>query len=283
MPINARPHRYSWIWRRLFGCALSMCLFSCAFAEGVTVGPDGVKLRGFGDVDLEKTVEYWATNAEQKITGELNLRIEMLTDVCDLKEREVKKLRLAVIAVAKRRLSSGKDQLTQFIYESELVDPEENHEHVEFEDKLIPYRAKSLDDGIVRFATRFERPLDQQPLWKKVLKNSLSEKQWARYEEHRRSRNRSILNVAVSAEIADLDDNLFFTETSRSELTETVMKELSTQITLDRPSNTKQAKEIVGPFFANIENFQDHLQPSQFQQLKTINREDNGGGIGWSR
>lgn len=262
--------------------SLVVLLFGTAFGEGVMVGRGGVKLKDFGAVDLEKTVEHWAAREEEKVAGELNLRIELLTKVCDLQEREVKKLRLAVTAVTRRRLASGREQLEHFIYTSELIKRDEKLAELNVDDKLIPYRAKSLDDGVVLIATRFERPLDQQPMWKKILKNSLSQSQWMKYEQHRSNRNLAILRVAVTAAVADLDDKVFLTQEDRIELTNQVLKDLSGKVTLDRPSSMKQAQEISGPYFEEINNLKKYLRPTQFERLTQIAGQDVRG-VGWTQ
>ena len=259
----------------------TLLFISTAFAEGVMVGRDGVKLNGFGNVDLDKTIAHWAENERQILGSELDLRIELLTNVCELKDREVNKLRLAAKAVVRRRMSSGKEQLTQFIYESGLVAPDEELNHVDYEDKLVPFRAKSLDNGLVHISTRFEQPLDQRPMWTKVLKNSLSESQWSKYQKHRITRNTGILKAAVSAGISDLDDSIFLTQADRSNLINSIVTDLSKTVTLDRPSNMKQANEIARSYIKQIENLKPHLRASQYARLEQLANEVKGG-VSWS-
>ncbi len=65
-----------------------------ARAQGVQVGPNGVRLVGFGDVDIEATVDRWAEIERERISTILDLRVELLVQECELTNPQVKKLRV---------------------------------------------------------------------------------------------------------------------------------------------------------------------------------------------
>ncbi len=48
-------------------------------AQGVSVGPQGVKLMGYGDIDVEKTMKRWEETTTQRIDTLIDLQIECLT------------------------------------------------------------------------------------------------------------------------------------------------------------------------------------------------------------
>ena len=45
-------------------------------AQGVSVGPQGVKLMGYGDIDVEKTMKRWEETTTQRIDTLIDLQIE---------------------------------------------------------------------------------------------------------------------------------------------------------------------------------------------------------------
>ncbi|MGB7346557.1 MAG: hypothetical protein WBD20_20215 [Pirellulaceae bacterium] len=263
-------------------------LFSpCAYSngQGVQISPLGVKLTGFGQVDVEKTIEHWADSERAAITGEMNLQVELLKMVCDLDQSETDKLRGLVAVVATRRLLNGRKQLKEFIYASQLADrnPDEPAMNEEFEDKLTPYRAGKGEEGVVKIAARFDRPLNEQPLWKKVLKSSLSPQQWGKYETHCRDRNLMFVAAAVTREIADLDSKVFLDSTQSGELRSKVMEALKTHVTLDRPSSISQAEVMSQPWFGDRENLKPFLRDSQLKHLEKIEQVKSMRGVSWSR
>ncbi len=93
-----------------------------ALAQGVSVGPDGVKLSGFGVVDEQKSIDAWAANEKKNMMDPLVLQIELIQEVCDLNEEATAKLHLAAQGVVSRRLLSGRNQLLKFIVDSDLIE-----------------------------------------------------------------------------------------------------------------------------------------------------------------
>ena len=183
-------------------------------AEGVSVGRDGVKLTGFGDVDADETVEHWSKRAEQDITTTLNLQIELLSEACELDDATVDKLRNAAKAVTARRIAAGRTQLRKFLYDSSLVsgDEAQDSRKPNAADVWRPYSAGNLRNGIVEFKGEFSKPLLEHPLWAGVMRTSLSEQQMKRLNTFQEKRNTSLLSTAISISIAEMDQEIFLSD-----------------------------------------------------------------------
>ncbi len=155
------------------GCLLSAAM-EVVHAQGVSVGPAGVKLQDFGEVDVQTTIAHWARAEQSQITTYLNLQIDLLKQACQLTDAQTEKLRLLTKGVALRRIQSGEKQLKKFMIDSELIPNDEATPNAEIipADKLLVSGARKDDtvQGLVLFRTRFSQPLFDGPLWQGVLK-----------------------------------------------------------------------------------------------------------------
>ncbi|QDT13127.1 hypothetical protein [Planctomycetes bacterium K23_9] len=263
---------------------LVLCFPQFASSQGVSINNGRVRLTGFGDVDAEKTIEDWADRERVATTGELNLQIELLTEICGLSEGESKKLKLAAMTVSQRRLVTGRKQMRQFIYESGLVPlpPDAAEIQKTFDDVLTPFRAKK-GDGFVVIQTRFQQALNERPLWGKVIKSTLSPAQYRKYDDHCRNRNRVFVDASVSQSLAILDAQVFLTAFQQDAIRKSVTAAMLPTITLQRPSSVGQADQNVRPWFGNRDHLKPFLRESQLKRLVKIDEvQKAGGGVGWS-
>jgi hypothetical protein len=112
-----RPMKFSTLVRILL-----LATSTRAIAQGVSVGPQGVKLMGYGDIDVDKTTERWEETTTQRIDALIDLQIECLTQQCGLTPTQVDKLQLAKTGIVKKKVASGLEQLRIFMIESELIE-----------------------------------------------------------------------------------------------------------------------------------------------------------------
>lgn len=70
-----------------------------SFAQGVSVSPKGVRLMGYGDVDVDATIERWLEIETRKIDTLVHLQIECLTQECELSPVQIELERETVCAI----------------------------------------------------------------------------------------------------------------------------------------------------------------------------------------
>jgi hypothetical protein len=261
---------------------VSPCL---ALAQGVSISRGKVKLIGFGKIDIDKTIDYWADQERASATADLNLQAELIAEICDLSEDETAKLRHAGAAVARRRLLDGRKQMRQFIFKSKLATPDEKEPVSDevFTDVLTPFKAAEFEVGIVALQARFEEPLHARPLWKKMLQSVLSQTQFQTYANHYRDRNRMFVNASITQAITDLDAQVYLTAEQRHSIQESVQTVLDPLINMDSPSSIEQANQHVLPWFKERENLAAFLRKTQQSRLAQIDEAKNQRGVSWTK
>lgn len=254
-------------------------------SQGVSVGRDGVKLMGFGDVDVPKTLENWEERTRRHITSRINLQIELLETVCELEQPDIDKLRLAAQGVAARRLAAGRKQLELFIYDSGLAPRQQAEEDTPprtSNDRLIATGAGKTANGVVEFKTAFEQPLMEHPLWLKMLQASLNSDQHQKYQDYCRGRNLKYLSTAITLAIADLNTAVFLSETQSQAIFNHTLERLGPGVDTLRPASIEQARTMTNPIFKESENFREFLRPSQMKRLEDLKADTPKTQVGWS-
>lgn len=277
-----QPYRPAWLGVAALGIIAVLPCWN-AHAQGVSAGPRGVKLNGFGQVDLEKTVDFWSDLEQSKSTEMIQLHIELIQQVCQLSEAETNKLMLAAKGVVSRRLASGRAQLTEFIYESDLVDRPTDalKNSKDYANKLRAFGAGKVCDGIVYLRTEFDTPVSEDPLWTNVLKSTLSDAQLETFQAFSIQRNASFLATAISLAITELDHDIFMSDGQKEELQEYFFELLRPQVTEVNPMTVTQARLIVRPEFEQIAQFENLIRSSQFERLKSLKQEQPRASVGW--
>ncbi len=269
---------------RHVGITIGLVLLACKSlpAQGVSNGPRGTKFHGFGEVNGQKTVDFWADNEKQNTEGSLHLQIELIRGVCNLTDAEEAKLRLAAKGVISRRIASGRAQLTKFIVDSELVEkaPEGTRIEENPQNKLRAFGATQLPDGVVYLSTEFEVPATEDPLWTKILESTLSEEQLRLLNEHYIQRNETFLQTAITLSIADLDQRIFLSDEQKKQMSQYFFELFENQVTPLMPMTVTQARNIVRPAFRDLSHFKDQLRPSQFNRLSAL-RNQPRASMGW--
>lgn len=260
----------------LLRITMSLCLvpllIGYLWAQGVSNGPQGAKLHGFGEVDGTATVDFWAEHERRNTLDEFNLHIDLIREVCELSEAETEKLRLAAKGVTARRISAGREQLFKFIVDSELVEkaPTGMSFKEEYPNKLRAFGAAKLEPGMVYLQTEFAVAATDDPLWTSVLESTLSDLQLQRLNEFYLVRNKSFLRAAVTMTVADLDQSVFLNDGQKSNVVEYFLKHFDSKITPQFPTTITQAQKLVRPAFQDLSHFESLLRPGQLDRLKTI-------------
>ena len=227
-----------------------LLLFSVAleypvFAVGIHMNNNQVTLTGFGEVNVDKTLDAWSKSEREKIEPLLNLQVDLLCKVCELNEKETKKLRIAVKGVVSKRLSHGRMQMEAFIYSSKLAKPTKENVDLVSDvqlrlktksiDVMKPYAASETANGVVTFWTYFEEPVEDHPMMAKMMKKILSEEQRKIYEEHLLERNMSIVDAAVSLWVVDQEATLFLSKEQREKISQQAKDKFYKKVTLTYP------------------------------------------------
>ncbi len=188
---------------------------------GVSVDNGAVQLTGFGDVDLDKTVEVWSKYNRDLINQKMELLIAQVDDVCNLTDKETQKLKLSVKGIISKRIAAGREQVEVFTQKSGLIELEGDVQQEEYpkHDQLSIYAASPQDEGVVQLSSFFDTPLIEHPLWSKALENALSAEQLELYQQHRIGVNRKFLNAAIDLWVAEIDAQVFLTTAQVTEIT----------------------------------------------------------------
>lgn len=261
---------------------------------GVSSGPNGVRLSGFGDVNLEKTVENWSKLQREEIQLRTELQIQQIRDTCGLSDNESKKVRLAVKGIISKRLAAGNEQIHEFALNSGLVekDPDENdgdeNEKVDEEKDYGPnrlkfYGARPMPEGVVNLSCYFETPLSEHPLWVKTVQKTLSAEQFEKYEAMRIDRNQKLMNAAIDSWVAQLDSQVFLTSGQMEKVTEQVRSTMKKDVTLTTPVSLKQASMMVNKQFGmDYQSLGDLLNEQQTtRREKLLPRGGGGARVSW--
>lgn len=253
-------------------------------AQGVSVGPQGVKLMGYGDIDVEKTMERWDETTSQRIDALIDLQVECLTQQCALTPTQVDKLQLAKSGIVKRKVASGLEQLKRFMIESELIEGDlPTVSKMESADKLLISGARKDTDtpGVVLFRTTFEKPLFEQSLWQGVLKSNLSSQQFEQYVLNCRTRNSNFVETALDYGIAEIDGAVCLTEQQRTDIEAKLKDLLLSQVTVSFPTNADEATALVQPTLADRTLIDPVLSERQRNALDDYTNLKNWVGVGW--
>lgn len=264
--------------------AACVCVSGNVYGQlGVSISNNQVQLEGFGEVDLEKTVEAWSEYNRNLINQKMDLLIAQVNDVCKLSEKDTKKLQLSVKGIVSKRIAAGSEQVVAFAKKSGLVDDEEEQAEKEYakHDQLKFYGASPQPEGIVQLSTYFEMPLIDHPLWSKALETSLSAEQLELYQQHRMSVNRKFLHAAIDLWIAQLDAQVFLTGKQVDDITNSLKKQLDEAVTTSFPMSLKQANSFVNNKFGlQFDSLGDLLNEKQTERRKSILNRPRGR-VGW--
>lgn len=263
----------------LFLCVALMPLV--CFGQGVSVGRDGVKLSGFGDVDEQKTLEFWEQAEKASSLAHLKLQIDLIANVCELDEAETEKLTLAARRVVARRVASGKSQLKRFMISSGLVQGDltqlpENED----ENELYFTGAGSVEEGIVYVRSEFEVEVVEEVFWRKMLASMLSETQVQRFENYQIQRNKELLRIAVDQKLVVLDQQVCLFPEQRAEVRKSVLDSLEQQVTWSTPNTSTEAAELAGGEFDPLA--EKLLRPRQLERLELLKNTPHAN-VGWGR
>jgi len=273
----------------MYRLAASLLVFvviaASAQAQGVQVGPNGVRLLDFGEVDAKATVDRWSENERKRLSTALDLRVELLIHDCRITDAQVGKFRLLIKGIVHRRVSSGAEQLAKFMRESELV-PEIKSDDRDFEpqDELLITGARLDKDfpGVVLFRTHFKEPLFEIPLWQDVLKSNLSETQYVQYERSCLERNQSLVSAALSQALAKLDE-LSCLNSAQHEMIKSEWQEaIAAKISIGYPTNLEEAFAITTPTVSDRTLVNKILTEKQLAALDIELEREHWRGVGWS-
>ena len=285
---SSETHRFKMLLRNSLLIVVCICFEKTVLAQGpglgVNVGPAGVRLMGFGEIDVEATINQWTTTEKQRMESFLELQIDLLTLPCELTETQIDKLRLLSKGVVTRKLTSGEEQLKQFMMDSTLIPSEAaNGEAPAPTDKLWVTGARKDNDrnDVVLFRTRFEKPLFEHSLWQGVLKANLTEDQFKKYENFCRDRNKNFVKSAVFSSLAEIDGLVCLTSTQREKIEELWLTKLYSQITVSFPTNLEEAINLTAPVIADPSWEDAVLSPHQKTTLAFKKDSNNWVGVGW--
>lgn len=262
---------------------LFFCFLTNLFSQGVAVGPNGIKLPGFGEVDLEKTVEHWANLQREQIVGKMDLQIARIIAVCELDELEAKKFRIAAKGVISKRIAVGSQQIKEFAFESGLVQVKTEIEGTyASQDKLKFYGARQAADGVVEFKSYFDLPLFEHPLWKNTLKKTLSPKRFERYKQHQLATNQRLFEIGIDSWIANLNSEVFLSADQIVQIKARIEELLNDSVTISSPATLKQAVHTVDKEFGtNAESLGELLNEQQTARRLFLLKPQQRVGVGW--
>ena len=262
------------------GLALTILLSSVLAAQGVSVDGNGVvRLSGFGQVDIEKTVQHWVEQHEQRMRSEFELRVDRIAEVCQLKEAATKRLRLAAKGVVSKRIDSARLQIQKFAFTSGLVEDDPGiDQEFEAKDKLILRSANGLDDGTVEFASRFAVPMIDHPLWQTTLKRALTDEKLKVYSDYRIAANTRVLRNGIDYWVSQLDAKVILTDQQKTTLTNRLATRLSSKVTPVFPRTVGQARNLARYSYHNDDSLGELLNQ---KQIELRSRIDIRSGVSW--
>jgi predicted component of type VI protein secretion system len=242
-----------------------MLLSSALAAQGVSVDGNGVvRLSGFGQVDIEKTVQHWVEQHEPRMSSEFELRVDRIAEVCQLEESETKKLRLAAKGVVSKRINAARLQIRKFAFKSGLVEEDPGIDQ-EFEgrDELKLYSAQKHGEGTVEFASRFAVPMIDHPLWQATLKRALTDEKLKLYSDYRITTNTRVLRHGIDYWLSELDAKVILTDQQRTALTSRLLTRLSSEVTPFFPRMVRQARNLAKSSYRNDDSLGGLLNKKQ--------------------
>lgn len=273
-------------WQVVFGSLLLFTTSCPLWAQGVSTGVFGTRLTGFGDVDVEKTVDFWAENERSNIEQILNLHIDLMESVCSLSQEQAQKLRLAVKGVVARHMAEGRTQFQQLLLDVQLIQEEQLNGSVpkpkEYANKLRVFGASKLEEGVVFLRTEFEFAPTQDELWTKVLASALSDEQLEELEAYYVARNSNFLKSAIERELLDLSQQVFLNEEQQGKLQEHFYSMFEDEITPQFPISILQASKLIRPSVNSLDELKVHLRPIQITRLETLKNSPRAS-VGWGR
>lgn len=263
--------------------ALSFSVQEIHAQFGVSVNNGNVTLTGFGEVDLEKTVEFWSASHRDLINQKMELLIVQVDDVCGLTDKETQKLKLSVKGIVSRRIAAGQEQVELFAQKSGLVEPEGDLQEKEYpkHDRLTIYSASPQEEGVIQFSSFFGTSLTDHPLWDKALESSLSPEQLELYERHRIGLNRKFLHAAIDLWVAEINAQVFLTPSQVEAVTASLRENLNPSVTTSFPVSFKNAKIFVEERYSSqADSLGELLNEKQTQRRKVL-LEAPRGRVGW--
>jgi len=257
-----------------------MLLSNVLAAQGVSTDRDGnVRLSGFGQVDIEKTVQYWVDQHEPRMRSEFELRVDRIAKVCQLDESETKRLRLAAKGVVSKRIDAGRLQIRKFAFTSGLVeeDPKIDQEF-EASDTLKLSRANRIEEGTVEFGSRFIVPMIDHPLWQTALKRALTDEKLKVYSDYRIAANKKVLDHAINYWVSDLDSKVILTDEQVTAITNLFTNRLTSKVTPVFPRTVVQGRNMVKYSSREDDSLDELLNEKQIElKSKHVIRS----GVGW--
>lgn len=91
----------------------------------VSSGPNGLKLGGFPEPDVQKTLDHWEQQERARSLRPLLLQVRAIGEECGLDDRGKKKLELIAKRIFSRRTQQARTQLRSFMRRTGLVQPDE--------------------------------------------------------------------------------------------------------------------------------------------------------------
>ena len=270
--------------------AFSICVLCCQnlSAQGVAVmGPNNVILQGFGEVDLDKTVDHWTENLKSKFIPKMDLKITQLIEICQLDDADSKKLRIAVKGIISKRIQSGSKQVRQFAIASGLVeeDPDNPEEVEEFgeDDRLKFYGASPRLNKVVEFKSYFAKQLIDHPLWVKTLEKTLSDEQMKRYKDYQLGTQQRLLDLAIDCWIVRLDAIVPLSEKQFSDIRNRMKEDLKDEVSVTAPGTLGAAQSIVHKAFKNSKSLGDLLNAEQTKRRVGLIKKQVvvGSSVSW--
>ncbi len=258
--------------------------FAVAQGIGVAAGQGGVTLTGFGNVDIDKTVERWAKAQRFEIGSKMDLRVAQVVDVCGLDESEAKKLKIAAKGIVGRRISAGQRQIEVFSKKSGLTPEADVPDDVDVpeQDELQIYGASPLGNGVVGLSTYFKKPLSSHPLWTKTLERTLTAEQMKKYKEFRRVANLRLFYSAIDVWLAKLDTEIFMSTQQQANIQKMLRKQGEKLVTDRHPEKFSQASDlIIKNVGSKPEMFAKELSELQLKRLKASLEPQQRSSVSW--
>lgn len=258
---------------------------SCVQAQGVQVGPNGVRLVGFGDVDVDASIEHWTEIEGERIRTILDLRVELIRQECKLTDPQVEKLRLLIEGIVARKMSGGAEQLKKFMSDSRLVPKiafNENSLNPKSELLVSGVHQDNGNPAVVVFRTQFKEPLFENSLWQGVLRSNLSDDQFALYEKSCLERNQRFVDAALSQALADLDEPTCLNSRQRELIKSEWHKAVASEVTIGYPTNMEEAVVLTHPAVSDRALITDILTEKQLLALDADLAKEQWQGVGWT-
>ena len=249
-------------------------------AQGVTIDGDGiVRLSGFGQVDIEKTVQHWVDQHEPRMRSEFELRVDRIAEVCQLDEPETKRLRLAAKGVVSKRINAGRLQIRKFAFTSGLVEEDPGiDQEFEARDTLKLSGANRIDEGTVQFRSRFAVAMIDHPLWQTTLKRALTDEKLKEYSDYRIAANKKVLRCAINYWVSELNAKVILTDEQVTAITNLLTTRLTSKVTPVFPRTVRQGKNLV-KYSSREDGALDELLNEK--QIELRSEHVIRSGVGW--